>query len=71
MLPPIVLPDPCLSETLDPKDFEIATRVMSAASDLVAVRPGKAATDRRRAREMSFNPAAAPWRRNLGSFRQT
>jgi len=71
MLLPIVLPDPCLSETLDPKDFEIATRVMSAASDLVAVKPGRAAADRRRVREVSFNPAAAPWRRNLGSHRQT
>jgi hypothetical protein len=66
----IVLPNPCLSEKLAPKDFEFATRVMAPAGDLVAARLGAAGVDRRGERARVFDPGAAPWRRQLGAFRQ-
>ena len=67
----IVLPNPCLSEKLVPKDFDFASRLMAPGGDLAAVRLGVAGVDRRGERPRVFDPAAAHWRRQLGAFRQT
>ena len=69
MLPsPIVLPKPCLSESLDPLDFEVATRALFTVTP-PALSPTRFATERGRDRPASFDPAKAPWRINRGSFR--
>jgi len=68
LLPPIVLPKPCLSETLDPRDFEAATRGLATGLG-PQVLPTQSGLDRGRERPVSFDPARAPWRRNRGSIR--
>ena len=66
LLPPIVLPEPCLSELLEPKDFELAVRGFST-SGKDSIVTGRTAADRARERPLSFDPAKAPWRINRGS----
>jgi hypothetical protein len=65
-LPPIVLPEPCLSEPLDPKDFELAVGGFSTSGEGSVVK-GRTAADRARERPLSFDPAKAPWRINRGT----
>ena len=60
MTPPIVLPDPCLSEKLDPKDFEVANLVMASCAGRTGARPGDGL--RRKERDLVFDPSTAPWR---------
>jgi hypothetical protein len=70
MQSPIVLPDPCLSEKLVPRDFEAAMRAIlppRVAGDAGAMR-GRGGWDG--PRPAVFDPATAPWRRNRGSHRQ-
>jgi hypothetical protein len=60
MTPPIVLPDPCLSERLDPKDFEIANLAMAYCGGRSG--PGAGEGARRKERDLVFDPTTAPWR---------
>jgi hypothetical protein len=68
LLAPIVLPKPCLSEPLDPQDFEVVTRGHPPGISSLVL-PTQSGLDRDRERPVSFDPARAPWRRNRGSVR--
>jgi hypothetical protein len=70
MQTPIILPDSCLTQTLDPKDFAIANLVLSSTDAPFAFNNVAAAGPARREREAVFSPSKAPWVRNKGTYVQ-
>jgi hypothetical protein len=64
---PLVLPTPCLSESLDPKHFEIEIRDFFSASILAPISWHPALAYGIPRRDLNSKPAAAALRRNLDS----
>jgi hypothetical protein len=64
---PLVLPKPHLSESLDPKDFEIAIRDFFSASIVALVSRHPALAYRVPRRDLSSKSPVAPSRRTLDS----